>query len=318
MRLLVTGTSGFLGGHLAAEALARGYQVVGLDRRAHPLFKSHPGFRRLLLGSDLSTELEGRLAGFGPNAILHTAAASSAGYCEQHPDPARRANAEYPAALARLAQNLGCYLCAVSTDLVFDGGTAPPGGFREEDPPCPRSVYAHTKRAGEDAVLKEKGTAVVRSSLLYGPPIGARQGVLSWMLEGLAAGTTVNLFHDEWRTPVYVEDLVDVLLRLALRRPEGLFHCAGPRRLSRIEFGTLVAQAYGYPEHLLGIVSRGDFPTSPPRPADVSLNAGRLARTLGLSLTSPEEGLRKSAEVKSRKTELPEAVREKSGRSSHS
>jgi dTDP-4-dehydrorhamnose reductase len=73
----------------------------------------------------------------------------------------------------------------------------------------------------------------------------------------------------------------------------GLVHLAGPTRLSRYDFGRLLAnfvQGREGVEAKLAACRRKDVPMSAPRPADVSLDISR-ARALGFRPLTPGEGL---------------------------
>jgi len=101
------------------------------------------------------------------------------------------------------------------------------------------------------------------------------------MEKAFREGTPLSLFADEYRTPEHVEDAARALLAITERRLSGLWHCGGPKRLSRTEFGELVARGLGYDTSLIRPVSRTAGPHLPARPEDVSLNSERLWSTLG-------------------------------------
>ncbi|KAI9079074.1 hypothetical protein K1719_038913 [Acacia pycnantha] len=67
----------------------------------------------------------------------------------------------------------------------------------------------------------------------------------------LAKGEKVNFFHDEFRCPIYVKDLVTIVLALTSQWiPEGnqmqlVLNAGGPDRVSRVQMPEAVAQFKG-------------------------------------------------------------------------
>src|SRR5215211_1406555 len=115
--LLVTGASGFLGGTIAAEALASGRAVVGAARQ-HPV--EQPGLRSVpvdLTAPSAAKELIGRLQ---PEWVVNCAGFANVDECERDPERAHLLNAELPRKLAAACAEAGAALVHISTDSVFD------------------------------------------------------------------------------------------------------------------------------------------------------------------------------------------------------
>jgi GDP-4-dehydro-6-deoxy-D-mannose reductase len=124
MRTLVTGITGFVGGHLAEHLLACGDEVVGCSRRGEwPLELGHLANRVTLYSCNLrdsrATESLLRLA--QPNAIVHLAAMSNPRECQAHPAMARRDNwgATYSLLGGIRASGQSPLLLYVSTSYVY-------------------------------------------------------------------------------------------------------------------------------------------------------------------------------------------------------
>jgi dTDP-4-dehydrorhamnose reductase len=212
--------------------------------------------------------------------IIHVGALSSPEVCEREPNRAYDSNVRFTEMLAEYATRVGVHLTTVSTDLVFDGSKVPSDGFIESDPPHSLSVYARSKLSAERITLRSPTHTVVRLALLYGHSESRSLGVLGWMEKALSAGAPLSLFGDEYRTPIHVLDAAHAVLQLSERALPGLWHCGGPTRLSRVEFGMLVAKALGYDASLILASSRLTSNAGPARPEDVSLNSEKLWTTL--------------------------------------
>jgi dTDP-4-dehydrorhamnose reductase len=61
-------------------------------------------------------------------------------------------------------------------------------------------------------------------------------------------------------------------LLLALQLAPGIIHLGGNERISRYEFGRLLAEVFNFDLALLSPINQRDLPMSAPRAADVSLD----------------------------------------------
>jgi dTDP-4-dehydrorhamnose reductase len=116
-------------------------------------------------------------------------------------------------------------------------------------------------------------------------------------IEALKAGKELNLFIDEYRTPVSAKTAAQGLL-LALEKVNGLIHLGGKERISRYDFGQLLVDIFQLPNSGLKSCRQQDVKMVAPRPADVSLDSSK-AFALGYKPLSLKAELEK-LEVKSR------------------
>ena len=78
----------------------------------------------------------------------------------------------------------------------------------------------------------------------------------------------VTLYADEWRSPTHVDDLARASWELASLDVAGVYHMAGPERLSRLELGRILCALYHLDEGLIREAKR-----PPSRPRDTSLDS---------------------------------------------
>lgn len=299
-RIIVTGATGFIGGHTALELSRSGYDVIAVGgRRPHP--QEFVGSTAECVSCDLTdaAAVGELISRFSPDFLIHTAALARTADCERDPVLAEISNTEATANIARSLrdQASSALLIYLSTDLVFDGYLeCTPGGFIESDEPRPKSVYSRTKLSGEAAVFKYfENSIVARSCIVYGTPIGGRAGFLNWLVGQFKKGESVDLFADEIRTPVAIWDLTR-LIRALVENPKAMFdqgriepanrilHVAGKDSCSRYDFGIELAKRFGIDTGLIQKVSQGTASTGqdqPLRPRDVSLSIARASTLLG-------------------------------------
>ncbi|HAX78559.1 MAG TPA: NAD(P)-dependent oxidoreductase, partial [Cyanobacteria bacterium UBA11372] len=104
-------------------------------------------------------------------------------------------------------------------------------------------------------------------------------------------GKELSLFTDQFRTPASGKTAASGLL-LALEKVEGILHLGGKERVSRYEFGRLMAEVFELPQDKLKACLQEDVPMPAPRPNDVSLNSEK-AFALGYQPLSLREELEK-------------------------
>lgn len=292
MHVLLTGASGFFGG-VCAELLAQQKDAHVYILRSGERAEEVSSTARVLSAprSLLAADLARSLGDTPITHILHVGALASPEACERNPQSAWTSNVDFTRMLSDYSRSTNAHLTTISTDLVFDGRTAPPEGFREEDPPSPHSVYSRSKLAAEEATVREASGAVVRVALLYGDSPSQSKGFLGWMKRAFEAREPVPLFLDEYRTPTHVRDAAQAAIEVSRRALRGVWHCGGPERMSRVEFGKRVAHAYGFEETLIRTTTRLSYTILPPRPEDVSLNSTALWSALGFKPKTVAEAL---------------------------
>jgi len=285
-RVLITGSAGLLGGRLLAQAVDR-FHAVGIFHQQAPRL-----FPESCIRLDLaeSAQVDQMIAEVKPDVIIHAAAVSNLDQCETHPHLAARNNVVATQNLVNTASAIQARLIFISSDMVFDGR----GEFyREDDRPAPLSVYGAAKLEAEEIVKRTENYVIVRSALIYGRGGGNGFSFSDWLEQQLSAGRKVQLYHDQFRTPIFVENLAQLILELAESSYIGLLHAGGPERMSRLEFGRLYCQLSGYDQELLQPCSMDEHQFPARRPRDVSLNIDRLRSLLSTPIRGVAESIEK-------------------------
>ena len=283
-RIFVTGGSGLLGWTLTrylphSESL--------FQYRQHPI---PPDFPVVRLDLRDRASLAETLNQFRPNVIINTAALPDPEKCERTPQETHLVNAEMPGWLAGWADANHARLIHISTDLVFDGQQ---GNYRETDPPNPISVYGETKWAGECAVKSRCGNHVIlRLPIMGGTSFTGLRSLNETIPLALQKHGSVNLFTDEFRSPIWADNVAEVILELMSNDFTGLLHLPGGKDYSRYEIGRLVFDHYDLPQDRLIPGKIADFTGAPPRCPDVTLSSELSRQILSTPLNDFADGFR--------------------------
>jgi dTDP-4-dehydrorhamnose reductase len=196
MQIAVTGAYGQLGGELCRQL---GPEAIPLDIDTLDLTDGQAVVDRMLA--------------LKPSAVIHCAAYTQVDKAEAEPEKCRAVNATAVEHLAAACERLDCPLLQISTDYVFGAETSPGRPWREEDPTCPRGVYARTKHEGELAAARYAKHWIVRTCGLYARPTDEK-GVnfVRTMLRLGSQRPELRIVADQHCTPTYVPHLAKAII----------------------------------------------------------------------------------------------------------
>jgi nucleoside-diphosphate-sugar epimerase len=238
MKVLVTGASGFVGGHLVPALVTAGHEVVALVREPSS-YEVPDGVNAS--EADLSLPLEELPK---VDAVVHLAQANV-----RFPSGARelfRVNAGSTVELLDHARvcAAGSFVLA-STASVYGLGDRP---FHESDPLAGGDFYALSKIAAEGLVDQYRpffSTHVLRLVAPYGPGQSGR--MIPRLVERVSNGEPVTLSaggHPRLN-PIYVDDVIRVFLN-ALETPDHtLVNVGGDEPVGVRELAELIGSAVG-------------------------------------------------------------------------
>ena len=282
-KLLITGSSGFLGWHLCKFA-KKEWDVYG-TYFSHSL--EIPETKLVKLDLTDFGELRRVFREIQPAAVIHTAAQSQPNYCQTHVQESLLINVTASLSLAELCADNSIPYVFTSTDLVFDGLK---GNYQETDSVNPVNIYGEHKAMAEVEILKRyPQAAICRMPLMFGNATPTATSFLQSFIKTLREGQELKLFTDEFRTPVNGKTAAEGLL-LALNKVQGIVHLGGKERISRYDFGRLLVEIFKIPDAKIQASLQKDVKMSAPRPSDVSLDSSK-AFELGYSPLSLQEQL---------------------------
>lgn len=303
MKSLVTGVAGFIGSHVAARLLDRGYEVTGVDvftdyyprwikERNLARLSGHSGFR--FLESDLETLPLGEML-HGFENVFHLAAQAGvrASWGQSFQDYIKNniqatqklleACLDHPH-LHRFVYASSSSVYGLTTDLPM----------KESGPVRPLSPYGVTKLSAEQLCFlyfKNYGVPAVslRFFTVYGP--GQRPDMaFHKFFKALAKGETIPVYGDgnQTRDFTYIDDIVDAnLAALERGRPGETYNIGGGHRETLADVIVLLEEISGKKASLNRLdVQKGDVP-------DTWADIDKARRELGYA---PSTELRKGLE----------------------
>jgi UDP-glucuronate 4-epimerase len=246
-RVLVTGVAGFIGMHLAALLLDRGFEVLGIDNlNAYymPALKqarlatlmARKGFSFQKVSIEDGEAVLTLFAAFQPDRVVHLAAQAGVRHSLDAPRSYTQSNIEGFLSMIEAARKHPVrHFLYASSSSVYGANLRVP--FSEEDPvEHPLSLYAATKRANElmaetYAHLFGIPMTGLRFFTVYGP--WGRPDMAMWTFtDAILAGRAIEVYDEAGmsRDFTYIDDVIAAIGKLLPLAPEA----AGPRAPHRI------------------------------------------------------------------------------------
>ncbi len=269
----MTGATGYLGSAMR-EQVPDGVEMIAM------------GHTRGGLSLDVTDPIAVRNAvhQHRPDVVVHLAAVSITGDAARNPDAAISVNAAGTRAVAAATGLSGVRLVAMSSDVVFDGTTAP---YREDSVPNPINPYGASKLAGEESIVAEHpDPLIVRTSVLVGRNRADRYPFSMYVLQRARQGRPVELFENERRNFYPVTSAAAALWECAGAPITGILHIGATTSESRYEFGRRLLEAAGLDE-TLAIPAIGPLD----RPSDLTLSVERAGDLLTTPMPTMDEVL---------------------------
>lgn len=293
MKILLTGANGFVGHYLCKHLLQHRHTVIATGKGPCrlPYINNH-AFSYIELDFTDGVVTEILLDKIKPDVIIHAGAMSRPDECEKKKEEAYLVNVKGTEHLLAAAALHSSFFIFLSTDFIFDGKR---GMYKEEDEPGPVNHYGKTKLMAEELVKQyTRGWSIIRTVLVYGPPMPGRPHLLSNIKETLEKGKTCSMVYNQFRTPTYVEDLAAAIATVAGKKATGVFHIAGAEVLTPYLMACKAAAFLGYDPSLIRRIRTNALAEPAPRPARTGFNIDRAKAILGYNPVSFDKGLAKS------------------------
>ena len=198
-KILVTGASGFVGSRFV-DRWRNEYEIIA------------PSHTEMDITDVVSVERY--IIAHSPLVVVHLAALSNTGYCEQNPEESYRVNVVGVCNIAIACARNGIKLVFFSSDQVYNGNYES-GPLSEDVAVAPETVYGRHKLEAEQRALEICPTAVaLRATWMYdcersGMPVHANF-VLN-IAKAILQRTPVVLPVREYRGITWVKDVVEYL-----------------------------------------------------------------------------------------------------------
>jgi UDP-glucuronate 4-epimerase len=237
MRILVTGSAGFIGFHLARRLLQQGHEVTGVDafipyydpklkEDRHRLLEATPGYAGHRMDMADAPALERVMAAAAPEVVVHLAAQAGVRHALEHPETYVSSNIQGSFNLLEAVRRRPVrHLLLASTSSAYGANREMP--FQETQAAAtPLTIYSASKLAMEHmahayAHLWNQPTTAFRFFTVYGP-WGRPDMAFFKFTDAILQGRPIEVYnHGQMeRDFTYIDDLVEAIRRLIDVVPE--------------------------------------------------------------------------------------------------
>jgi dTDP-4-dehydrorhamnose reductase len=277
--VLICGATGLLGNPLRARFEGAGFRVVGA------------GFTKgaELMGDLRDPELASRLLDeASPDYVVNLVAATNVDQCERDPHAAYLANAKVVENIAEWVRGHGqAHLVQISTDQVYNGHDRQ---LNREHQVFLGNYYAYSKYLGERAALAA-GATVLRTNFFGKSEVSGRVSFTDWLSQALRKGEGITLITDVFFSPLTINTVCDLIVRIAPQRRPGVFNMGSHGGMSKAEFGLAFAELLGLNADKISLSTSENF-FQAYRPKNMLMDSGLFMESFGLSLPGLADELR--------------------------
>lgn len=240
-KILITGSSGFLGCRLAYYFKDK-YELLlpahgELDVSREEAVRTYVELHR-------------------PEVVVHSAALSNTWYCEQHPEESHRVNVQGVVKLAKACKQTGTKFIFMSSDQVYNG-TPMLGPLKENAELQPINVYGRHKLEAEQRALWNLPDCVgLRLTWMYDlpeSPMKLNSNLLVNLLGAYREHKTIQAATHEFRSVTYVWEVVKNIEK-ALSLPGGIYNFGSGNATNSHQLYLSAAWALGLKEPHLWIL----------------------------------------------------------------
>ena len=283
-KILVTGASGFVGSRFVAR-WRNEYAILA------------PSHTELDI-TDRSS-VNSYFVQNSPCVVVHLAALSNTGYCEQNPDESYRVNVEGACNVARASAMCGAKMIFFSSDQVYNGNVES-GLLSEDVVVAPENVYGRHKLEAEERVLAFcPGAVVLRATWMYDREREGMPNHANFVINILKAvkERSVLVFPvREYRGITWVREVVEFLPH-TFKLPSGVYNYGAENDVNTYE------TACCYCEMLAGLragpLLQPDYDRYPEHERNLSVSVDKIFRASGgaICFSSTMDGLRLFVEI---------------------
>jgi dTDP-glucose 4,6-dehydratase len=253
MRILITGSAGFIGSHLVEHFLAEGHSVIGVDNhlsgqpRNTQLFLQDPQFSFITADVSQGIPYQGKRLDW----VMHFASPASPPHYKQHPIETLMVGAQGTQNALELARANGAKFMLASTSEVYGDPQVhpqPESYWGHVNPNGVRSCYDESKRYAEAITMTYHrhyglNTRIIRIFNTYGPRMRADDGrVVTNFINQALQGEPLTIYGDgsQTRSFQYISDLVggiERFMKVDYHQPVNL---GNPEEYTILQFAEIV------------------------------------------------------------------------------
>jgi dTDP-4-dehydrorhamnose reductase len=230
--ILITGAEGFFASRFVQYYRDK-YNIIALNHRDLDICDQEKTIEKII---DIS-----------PKYLIHSAAISDTGKCENNPELSYDVNVMGTINIAKGCAAAKTKLIYLSSDQIYNGNVEA-GPYKEDCVVLPNTVYGRHKLEAENAICGIVDDPVIlRLTWLFSLPernVKINSNIIWNLVKAVMKNQPVTLPANEYRGITYVYDLISNFDKL-LDLPKGVYNTGSENNLSTYEVGKVILKNMG-------------------------------------------------------------------------
>jgi len=277
--VLIIGGSGLLGSNWAIKWKDRYNILLGINKR----FIEIEGTKSIYIDFKDEKIIRDILKKNKVDILINCSGLTNVEKCEENKELADFVHSHLCEVFSKLCTSLEVKQIHISTDHLFDGSKK----YVDEDCiPKPLNNYGKTKLISEKMVSKFNPSALIIRTNFFGKGPSYRRSFSDLILDNICKNESVNLFDDVFFTPIYINELIEIIENLLLKDLFGVFNVVGDERLTKYDFGLKIASEIGVNQSLVKKTFFSERNDLVKRPFDLSLSNKKIRKSISIPIKS--------------------------------
>ena len=282
-KILITGASGFVGSRIV-EALKDSYTIIA------------PRHKDMDITSE--EDIEQYISQTTPDIILHLAAISNTGYCEEHPYESYLVNVIGVENLAKAAALHNIKFVFFSSDQIYNGNHEL-GLLPEDIATSPENHYGRHKLLAEERALNiNSDTVALRATWMYDierPGMHTHLNFIRNIKTAIETGSPLRFATREFRGITWIEDIVRNI-QPTFDLPGGIYNFGAENTMNTYETACDYVRMLGHDPATIIIADNERFPEHI-RNISISMEKAHKASNGKIRFRNTLEGLKEFSKI---------------------
>lgn len=216
---------------------------------------------------------------YKPDIVINCSAYNQVDLAEKDFDTAYRTNALGVYNLTLAQEKYRFFIVHYSTDYVFDGEKKS-GFYTETDQTNPISQYAKTKLMGENFLLKNNKSLILRVSWVFGE---GNQNFPYKVQQWAKNKDVLMVATDEVSTPTYTKTIVETTMKALEKNLYGIFHLSNKGYTTRYDYARFILKNLNLKNSIYPAYAN-DFNLPAQRPKFSVMNINKIQTALNIEI----------------------------------
>jgi len=276
-KLLIFGASGLLGVNFILNCYKQ-YNISIVINRQKIAF---PSIKKYKIDTNKLNQIKNLILRIKPDFIINLIALTDVENCEINKKKAYNLNYVIPKYVAKISKELRIKLIHISTDHIYSSKRQYKTEKYQTDPV---NYYAETKLMIEKYITNNLDDfLIIRTNFFgYGPKY--RSSFSDFIINNVKKKNKIFLYDNVYFNPVYIKNLIQMILNLAQTNSTGIFNITSNNRISKYEFALLLCKLFKLDSKYI-LKSRLSFNLDQcKRPLEMSLSNNKISKLLNIDI----------------------------------